>query len=132
MKTVISILFAVILPVIAADTFTSPEAIIEKEGYLSISDGSSIYIFQKDGSFSLRPLGMSGRTIEGKWKKGNEDERSFLVEGRWTWINGASLNNDERIMKLWIFPLSGEKETVGYDNYSVYKCYFLIDELKKK
>jgi hypothetical protein len=27
---------------------------------------------------------------------------------------------------------SGEKETVGYDNYSVYKCYFLIDELKKK
>jgi hypothetical protein len=38
MKTVISILFAVILPVIAADTFTSPEAIIEKEGHLSISD----------------------------------------------------------------------------------------------
>ena len=35
-------------------------------------------------------------------------------------------------MKLWIYPLSGEKETVGYDKHSVYKCYFLINELKKK
>ena len=132
MRTVISILLATIIPVIAADAFTLPDTIIENEGHLSISDGSSIYIFKKDGTFSLRPHGMSGRTIRGKWKKGDEDDRSFIVEGRWTWINGISLDNDERIMKLWIYPLSGEKEAVGYDNYSVFKCYFLIDELRKK
>ena len=132
MKFAISILLAAVLPVTAADEFIAPEKIIEKEGCLIISDGSSIYTFQKDGTFSLRPHTISGRTIQGTWKKGNDDDRSFVVEGRWTWSNGASLNNDERIMKLWIFPLSGEKEIVAYDRQSVYKCYFLIDELRKK
>ena len=132
MKFAISILIAAVLPVSAADEFIAPEKIIEKEGCLSISDGSSIYTFQKNGTFSLRPYTISGRTIQGIWKKGDDTDGSFIVEGRWAWINGASLNNDERIMKLWIYPLSGEKEIVAYDRQSVYKCYFLIDELIKK
>ncbi|MBT64041.1 MAG: hypothetical protein CML13_12600 [Puniceicoccaceae bacterium] len=104
--------------------------VIEKEGILKFSDGSSIYTFHKDGSFDLNPCGMSGRTIRGNWK---EVDRFIQVEGEWSWVNGLSVPGDIRIMELHIntHPSFG-KETAGMNDQSVSKVYFTIESIYKK
>lgn len=57
-----------------------------REGQLVLSDGSSIYIFNKDKSFKSAPLGLSGRAIKGTWQA--IDSNRFQVKGTWNWING--------------------------------------------
>jgi len=101
-------------------------AVINKEGSLTISDGSSTYTFRKDGSFISGPRGICGRTIDGKWR--SSDSGLFVVEGTWGWDNGLSEINDVRIMTLSIQSLYKTHES-GPDEY---KCYLVIEELKRK
>ncbi|MEO6054123.1 MAG: hypothetical protein ABIP97_08940 [Chthoniobacterales bacterium] len=116
----------------AGDTRARPEDIIQKDGVLNISDGSSIYAFRKDGTFSSFPVGMSGRVIKGTWKNEKGNDGGFLINGQWTWVNGLYSEGDFRTMKMYIYPLSRKTELVCIPKTKVYKAYFLIDELKSK
>jgi hypothetical protein len=105
-----------------------------KQGQLAISDGSSVYVFNKDGSFRSDPIGMSGRIITGTWKN---EKGGFRVNGRWGWINGLS-HDDERTMLISIGSLSDELQEIrvafnGGKNgkLNIRKGYFIIQELEK-
>ncbi len=86
----------------------APSEIIAKEGSLNISDGSSVYMFNKDGTFFMGPIdGMSGRMIKGTWILEKGSDTTFVVAGRLWWINGFS-SGEIRTMKLLIYPSKGE------------------------
>lgn len=121
-------------PATAAD-FLKASTIIKIKGNLVITDGSSFYRFDRDFHFESGPLSESGRTISGKWQ--TKDENIFLIEGQWSWINGASALNDTRKMTMAISPpcipaeLSKMISLHLGNKPNIYKCYFLIEELVK-
>lgn len=122
-----------------ANNWREPLDIIQKEGVLCISDGSSFYIFRKDGSFESTPVGMSGREIKGTWTMDKGNQLVFKVEGLWTWINGISPRDDFREMTFALYPLSVQEKEIHHtpwrhpsDIDDVYRGYFIIEELKKK
>src|SRR5689334_2900227 len=84
---------------VAARDYPEPIKIIQEEGEFVFEDGSSYYLFKKDGTFKSGPLGLSGREIEGTWK---QRDALFVIEGRWGWMNGASLDNDYKRLTLYI------------------------------
>ena len=126
MKLLLSLVISSMLTIasFAADALE----VIEKEGVLRFSDGSSIYALHKDGRFELTPEGMSGRTISGVWKS---DDGLIRIEGVWSWMNGYSIPDDMRIMRLQVIP-RGEKEKVGLRSELVTKVYFTIESIQKK
>lgn len=127
------ILLCVTSNVVASD-FPEPLQIIENEGQFIFTDGSSYYSFKKDGTFISEPLGISGREITGTWEL---QDRVFVIQGRWSWMNGLSPRDDYRRMKLAIYrPVSTEiVESLslvdGNVNVKIYKCYFVVEELQK-
>ena len=118
----------------AAAEFPQASEIIQTEGQFIFADGSSSYMFKKDGTFTSEPLGISGREINGTWEL--RDERVFVIRGRWTWINGLSPRDDYRQMEILVRrPTAAEivpqLTLVDGVNLKVYKCYFVIDRLTK-
>src|SRR5690242_4812813 len=100
MKVLVLVLFVLLTTINAsAQDFPEPSQIIEKEGRFVFIDGSSYYLFKKDGTFSSGPLGMSGRVITGTWKK---QDNLFVIQGQWSWVNGLSQENDYRKMVLYV------------------------------
>jgi hypothetical protein len=130
---VLLFLFFATFTVLAKD-FPEPSQIIKDEGKFIFTDGSSYYLFQKDGTFKSEPVGISGRVITGTWKSQNN---LFVIQGKWSWVNGLSQENDFRKMVLYINnPASSEiveKLSFGFGSQKVkiYKCYFLVEELQK-
>ena len=118
-----------------AAEFPEASEIIQTEGQFIFTDGSSYYMFKKDGTFTSEPLGISGREINGKWEL--RDDHVFVIRGRWTWINGLSPRDDYRQMEIWIYrPMSAESvpqlsSVDGALNVKVYQCYFVVDQLIK-
>ena len=103
--------------------------VINSDGDLTISDGSSFYTFKKDGSFVSGPCGISGRTMLGSWRAPGGDGGkivSFLVDAKIGWMNGITPVKDVRTIRIIIYP---PFERV---NPHLYHCYFLIDEMTKK
>ena len=98
-----------------------------------ISDGSSLYLFHPDGKFHLEPLGLSGRTVEGSWKR---DSGIVKITGKWGWVNGLSKEDDFREMEIHISALHDTtREQVSKltgSKHRVHHCYFLIERLGKK
>ena len=134
MKIILVILFLFLgtFAVIAQD-FPSPFQIIQDEEKFIFTDGSSYYLFKKDGSFKSEPLGISGREITGKWKL---EDQLFVIQGKWGWINGGSRTDDYRKMTLYVgHPTSSEiAENLLLEDgkpKKIYKCYFEIEELQK-
>jgi hypothetical protein len=126
-------LLLVALPALAAPP--TVQQIINRDGRFVFSDGSSYYSLEKDGSFHSGPLGMSGRTIDGRWKP--DGSSRFVIEGRWSWLNGLSATNDRRRMAIGVSgllapakqgkPLGMLKPVKG--PVVIHSCYFVIDEL---
>ncbi len=123
-------------------TLPSAYQIIQKEGRLAFTDGSSFYDFEKNGTFHSGPLGLSGRTIEGTWKlaTANDFTGSFVIQGTWGWVNGASAISDRRTMTMAVYPRTGQpkgKEDRGIllsagsapKKVKLRSCYFVIKEL---
>ena len=140
MKVIVFVLFVLVTAfTVSAQGFPEPSQIIQEEGRFVFIDGSSFYLFKKDGTFKSEPLGGSGRIITGTWKK---QDNLFVIQGLWSWINGLSQENDYRKMVLYM-STPDSSETVKrlsskfagpgeiLVNVKVYKCYFLIDELQK-
>ena len=138
MKIITVLLFICLtaLTVLAQD-FPKPSQIIKDEGKFIFTDGSSYYLFQKDGTFKSEPLGISGRVITGTWKLQDRQDNLFVIQGKWSWVNGLSQENDFRKMVLYInTPASSEtveRLSSGFGSLKVkiYKCYFLVEELQK-
>jgi len=61
--------------------------VIREDVALLLTEGGSYYRFNLDSSFRSGPVGLSGRTITGRWRGGDD---VFIVEGRWGWVNGQS------------------------------------------
>ena len=118
-----------------ANEFPKPSEIIQNEGQFVFTDGSSFYLFKKDGTFTSEPLGLSGRVISGHWTF--QEDRVFVIQGRWSWINGLSANDDYREMKIAVYsPVSSEiveqLSVVGATTKAkIYKCYFVVEELHR-
>jgi hypothetical protein len=114
----------------------SAAQIIKEEGQLIVADNSSYYLFKADGSFESGPVGISGRTIVGRWKQTGSPNH-FVIEGKWEWINGLSPIDDYRRMTLIIGAANGfeQKESIPVatdpEPGRVYNCYLLVEELVK-
>ena len=97
-----------------------------------LSDGSSLYIFHQSGRFTMEPLGISGRTIEGEW---TADSNRIRIIGVWSWVNGLSVPNDRREMDLHIGAILNETIQHNYHNtgkeHQIQNAYFFIDRLEK-
>ena len=115
----------------------SASQIIQREGRLVFTDGSSFYDFEKNGTFHSGPMGMSGRTIEGHWK---QQFSSFVIQGTWGWVNGFSAINDQRQLTLAIYPQAVESKKRKSEGMiwmpssgpvKIYRCYFVVEELVK-
>ena len=136
MRAAVAIFFLVFVTSnIHATELPRPYEIIQAEGQFVFTDGSSYYMFKKDGTFTSEPLGISGRKIKGKWEYLHD--REFVIRGRWTWMNGLSARDDYREMTIAACrPVSAEivhrlSDVDATLNMKVYKCYFVIETLTK-
>jgi hypothetical protein len=113
-------------PAFANDDYLAPNVIIERAGFIKISDGSSIYKFSKDGQFESYPVGISGRTMQGHWTSAGESQ--FTVIATMGWVNGmVSATPETKKIIFIIYPTSyvaphGKTETL-------HKPYFIIDKM---
>jgi hypothetical protein len=136
---------AVVQPARAVDELP-PLGIINQEGELVVSDGSSYYDFRKDGRFISGPIdGISGRVIDGTWTiQGDKNARSLcvdlVVKGTWSWVNGVSALNDRRTMVMAVYALDPKFETypkqIGIygmeeKTFKVRHGYFIIESMEK-
>jgi hypothetical protein len=113
-----------------------PRNALQADGSLTLTDGSSYFIFAQDGTFQSFPAGLSGRTFEGTWTAKDEGPTIFTVEAKQGWINGVSRTDDYR--KIVFFIYSGHKRAVETQPFGgtlpskeVWDGYFLIDELTR-
>lgn len=127
----LSLFLLVTLTVSTAQAQGGPiETIIASEGVFAISDGSSTFQFLKGGKFVLDPVGMSGRTVRGTWTRTGAGK--FTVIGRWGWMNGASVQDDLRRMKIYVSCTDGAAtKHLPRSGLKVRACYFSLDELVK-
>src|SRR5450631_1298573 len=100
--------------------------VIKEKGTVSITDGSSIFTFSKDGTFSQQPASISGRTVQGKWTT-DSGGCLFTITGNWSWMNGMSPISDPRRMVMAIYH--GDFVDAPQRPFYFYKCYFEIEEL---
>lgn len=126
----------------APPVLPSAYQIIQKEGRLAFTDGSSLYDFEKNGSFYSKPVGLSGQTIEGTWKLAtvNDFTGPLVIQGTWGWVNGVSVINDRREMTMSVYPrpaqLKKKEDRAALflarnapRRVKLHSCYFVIDEL---
>jgi hypothetical protein len=102
--------------------WTYPLSIVKRDGKLTLSDGSSTFIFYKDGKFQSFPVGVCGRTLTGKW---TYYRTGFTAAAKAGWVNGFHSDNDYQKIVFIICPTSSEN--IG----GSYQGYFFIDELTK-
>jgi len=62
------VILTTFVAVTRAAEFPPASEIIQTEGQFVFTDGSSYYMFKKDGTFTSEPLGISGREITGTWE----------------------------------------------------------------
>lgn len=111
---------------------TEVRGLFDAHGLFVFSDGSSVYVLKKDGTFALEPVGISGRTIQGYWQ--SDDDRLFVVTGQWGWVNGLSRDDDYRRMTFAVTAYPAERVAVPVTTrtrLSVNGAYFVMDELVK-
>jgi hypothetical protein len=130
---VLTLLLTITSLAVAEDAPAPPRAVTEiiaSDGAFSFSDGSSLYTFRQDHSFSLEPLGISGQTITGLWSV--TDDGLFLISGQWGWVNGVSPDDDYRELLLRVHCTGDKhKATDTYRDIDVYPVYFHIERLSK-
>ena len=98
---------------------------IERVAQLAWCDGASYYRLSKDGSFTLYPMGISGREISGRWTY-DLGTSQVRIMGKWGWRNGVSPGDDYRFMALDVRIPSEPPDAKGMS-----RPYFLVDEVRK-
>ena len=114
----------------APDASISAPQAIEQFGRVSISDGTSYFTFAKDGSFDSGPLGLSGRTLRGRWTTGVDGR--IVVTARLGLKNGISSGDQYRriVFFIWHVPQrTRELPTTSEPFASPFDSHFLIEEM---
>ena len=132
----IAILFLLASTALAADSnVTDPMTVLNSEGLLVLSDGSSLYRFNKDGTLYSHPLGLSGRAFSGTWTAIDSQPTIFTAIANFYWQNGASEIDDYREITFAIYSgklRPSNPQSIGETAYAkIFDCYFIIQELKK-
>lgn len=129
LKTLFILLFSVLVAT-AGDTLIPPLKAIEEFGGIAVSDGSSYYTFSKDGSFESGPLGMSGRTMSGRWVK--DADGRLIATASLGWVNGISSGDQYRRIVFFISHVSKRTEPAKPrfgTTAELFDSYFFIDEM---
>lgn len=105
----------------------SVQSNIAEHGAFAYTDGSSVMRLSSDGSFSLQPAGMSGRSVEGWWE--TEDGSRFFVRGLWGWMNGVSPLADYRQMQLYLSYHGGDPTPDARTGEPIYPVYAVVEGL---
>ena len=126
-------LFVLLLSALAAnasETLIPPLKAIQDFGGIAVGDGSSYYTFSKDGSFESGPLGMSGRTMTGRWAK--DSDGRLIATVRLGWVNGLSSGDQYRRIVFFISHVSRRAEPAKPrfgTSAELFDSYFFIDEM---
>ena len=117
-----------------------PNEVLRADGLLVLTDGSSYFLFVRDGTFRSFPCGLSGRTFQGTWTAPFGSPCIFTVEATASWVNGVSAANDYRNIIFVVYmgnkrPLDKAALTAvpapPKEVREVWDGYFIIDELTK-
>jgi hypothetical protein len=108
-----------------------PSAVFKQDGILRISDGSSYYEFNTNGTFKSFPVGISGRTFTGTWTSSADiNLLHFTVTAKTGWMNGITpLQSDDWRIVLAVYP--GVRHPAERFHLATFDCYWIIDELTK-
>ena len=108
----------------------NPSDVFKQDGVLRITDGSSYYEFNTNGTFRSFPVRVSGRTFVGTCTfSGDIDECSFAVKAKMGWMNGFQPPPDDWRIDFVVYP--GVRRPAERMRLAVFDCYFIIDELTK-
>jgi hypothetical protein len=138
MKTPLTLIWLLMssLYCIADTNYLDPANVLKVDGVLTITDGSSCYVFRTNGTFSSFPVGISGRCFEGTWTSSSMQNLStFTVEAKMSWMNGEQLLDEYR--KIVFAVYAGRKKRLEKPQFGsipsneVFECYFIIQELVK-
>jgi hypothetical protein len=108
--------------------------LINAEGQITISDGSSYYTFNKDKTFVSRPVGMSGRCFDGTWTADGDNPCNFTIAAKMRWMNGFNARDEYRKIVFWVYPgriRIPVERTSSVPNNELFEDYFLIEEITK-
>jgi hypothetical protein len=114
----------------APDAPISALQAIDRFGQVSISDGTSYFTFAKDGSFDSGPLGLSGRTLRGRWTTGVDGR--IVVTARLGLKNGISSGDQYRriVFFIWDVPQrTGDLPATSEPSVVPLHSHFLIEEM---
>jgi hypothetical protein len=102
---------------------------LASRGELSFTDGTLVYTMRADHTFEARPTGMSGPTIDGRWRRSDAGDL-YEVFGHWGWLNGASRADDFRRLRVSIrAPFVRADVGPLWSERIVYRGFFVTDEL---
>lgn len=109
---------------------TDVASALASHGELAFTDGTSVYTMRADNTFEARPIGMSGPTIDGRWRRSDAGDL-YEVFGTWGWMNGASRADDFRRLRFAIQPPFQRvpPSELPLTSRPVYQGFFTIDEL---
>ena len=107
-----------------------PSDVLKIDGILRISDGSSYYEFDTNGTFNSFPVGKSGRCFRGTWtSSAMPNSCTFTVIAKMSWMNGIQPPPDD--WKIVLRVDSGVKRPADRFHREVLDCYFIVEELAK-
>jgi hypothetical protein len=107
-----------------------PSNVFKQDGILSITDGSSYYEFNTNGTFKSFPVGKSGRCFDGKCTPSSEfNILHFTVKAKMGWMNGFQPPPDDWKIVFTIYP--GTRRPADRLHPATFDCYWIIDELTK-
>jgi hypothetical protein len=121
---------------IADTNFLDPANVLKTNGVLTITDGSSYYVFRTNGTFSSFPIGISGRCFEGTWTSSSMPNLStFTVEAKMSWMNGIQSPDEYRKIVFSVYAGHNKRlekpHLANVPSNEVFQCYFIIQELVK-
>jgi hypothetical protein len=111
-------------------TSLNPPDVFTQDGVLRITDGSSYYEFNTNGTFKSFPVGISGRCFDGKCTPSSEfNLLHFAVKAKMEWMNGIQPPPDDWKIVFTIYP--GTRRPADRFHPATFDCYWIIDELTK-
>lgn len=109
---------------------TTVASSLRASGRFAWTDGTTVFALNADHSFESGPVGMSGRTMQGCWRRVDErHERFYEVVGEMGWINGMSAPGDFRRMQFVLGPPHDRYEGPLLTGRPVYRSHFLMEEI---
>ena len=131
MKTLLSFLMFACVIISTKAQWVAPSAVLKQDGVLRISDGSSYYEFNTNGTFKSSPVDLSGRTFAGTWTSSTDmNYLYFTATAKMGWMNGTQPPQDD--WKL-VFKLlsTGTRHPADRFHPASFDCYWYFEQVTK-